>query len=461
MMDLTLNEFLKTRYCSPAYSGPEEELRHQISGVSIDSRTLRPGEVYFALRGESYDGHEFVGDALKKNAKAAVVEAKWWRENKSRFENHPIFIVEDSLRALQETASEYRRKFNIPVIGLTGTNGKTTVKEMIAAVLSESGKVCKNEGNLNNHIGVPLTLFKLDSSYKILIVEMGMNHRGEIARLCEIAQPDYGLITNIGRGHLEFLKTVEGVAKAKMELFRYLSPNGTGFINLDDPLVVKHAPKCKKSVTYGFSKNAQVVGEKPETDELGFPAMQVGGMEIKINFPGNHNLMNALAAIAVGSEFGVNLTRIKTALENVKLPGKRMEVVKHKGMLILNDTYNANPDSTIAALETLRSLPTSGKKIFIFGDMLELGDRAIPEHAKIGESVSNYDIDVFFTIGPLAAEAVQAAQISGKNVTATHFDEKEDLIGGLKEILEKHQAILVKGSRGMKMEEVVEALIKE
>ncbi len=460
-MDLTLNRFLGTRNCSFTYRGSEEKLHQKISGVSIDSRTIQPNEVYFALRGENHDGHDFVLSAFKRQAKAAVVEAKWWVKNKLGFESYPIFVVDDSLKALQESANEYRSKFNIPVLGLTGTNGKTTTKEMVAAVLSEAGKVCKNEGNLNNHIGVPLTLFKLNDSHKILVIEMGMNHFGEIARLCEIAQPDFGLITNIGRGHLEFLKTLEGVAKAKMELFEYLSPNGTPFINLDDPLIIKHAQKFKKSMTYGFSKKANVTGEMPGTNEHGFPVMQVDGVEIKINFLGNHNLINALAAIAVGTEFGIELSQMKSALQNVKLPGKRMEVLKHKKMLILNDAYNANPDSTLAALETLHSIPASGRKIFIFADMLELGELALSEHAKIGESLKNYGIDVFFAFGQLAAEAVLAAKKSGENLIAKHFEDKEALIGELSELPRESETILVKGSQGMKMEEVVEALLEK
>jgi len=460
-MDLTLNRFLKTRDCSFAYSGPEDKLNNRISGVSIDSRTIRPNEVYFALCGENHDGHKFVRSAFDNNAKAAVVEGKWWKENKSTFQDDPILIVDDSLKALQESACEYRKKFNIPVIGLTGTNGKTTTKEMVAAVLAETGKVCKNEGNLNNHIGVPLTIFRLNDSHKILVLEMGMNHLGEIARLCEIAQPDFGLITNIGHGHLEFLKTVEGVVKAKMELFEYLTPNGSAFINLDDSLIVKHTPKLKRSVTYGFSNKANVAGEKPGTDKHGFPVMQIGGMKIKINFLGHHNLINALAAIAVGTEFGIDLGKMKTALGNVKVPGKRMEVLKHKNMLILNDSYNANPDSTIAALETLHSIPASGRKIFIFGDMLELGEQAIAEHAKIGESVKDYGVSVFFAFGQLAVGAVQAAKKPGKNLVAKHFENKEALIGELRELLKEDETILVKGSRGMKMEEVVDALLKK
>ena len=460
-MDLTLNWFLETQNYSFVYGGPVEKSNLRISGISIDSRTIRPHEVYFALRGENHDGHKFVRSAFDNMAKAAVVEGKWWQENQATFQEYPILIVDDSLKALQESATEYRKRFNIPVIGVTGTNGKTTTKEMVAAVLSEAGKVCKNEGNLNNHIGVPLTLFRLNDSHKILVMEMGMNHLGEIARLCEIAQPDFGLITNIGHGHLEFLKTVEGVAKAKMELFQYLTPNGTGFINLDDSLIVKHTPELKKSVTYGFRKEANVAAEKPGTDKHGFPVMQIGGMEIKINFMGHHNLINALAAIAVGTEFGLDAGKMKTALEKVKLPGKRMEVLKHNDMLILNDAYNANPDSTLAALETLHSIPASGRKIFIFGDMLELGEQAIAEHAKIGESLKNYGVNVFFAFGQLAFEAVQAATKTGKNLTAKHFEDKKVLIGELGELLKEDQIILVKGSRAMKMEEVVDALLKK
>ncbi|MFQ5752403.1 MAG: UDP-N-acetylmuramoyl-tripeptide--D-alanyl-D-alanine ligase, partial [bacterium] len=400
------------------YEGAPENLKRKISGVSIDSRKILANEIYFAIRGENHDGHDFVQEAFHKQAVAAVVENQWWCHHRAHFKNRNVFVVEESINALQELANFYRKKFSLPVIALTGTNGKTTTKEMMAAVLARLGNVCKTESNLNNHIGVPLTLLALNEQHKALIVEMGANHFGEIARLCEIAEPQYGLITNIGHGHLEFFQNLEGVTKAKMELFEYLYPHGTAFINIDDPLIVKHAPAFMKCIKYGFRDEARVIGKAMAPSESGFARMMVQGQVIELNLRGNHNLSNALVAVAVGLEFGVSLQEIKTALAHVKLPGKRMEVFKRDKILVLNDSYNANPDSTLAALEIVKQTTSPGKKIFVFGDMLELGDLAPAEHARIGKSLKNFGVDIFLAFGPQSAEAVRQAQNTSKNMIA-------------------------------------------
>jgi UDP-N-acetylmuramoyl-tripeptide--D-alanyl-D-alanine ligase len=346
-------------------------------------------------------------------------------------------------------------KFSLPVLALTGTNGKTTTKEMIAAVLSDLGNVCKTEGNLNNHIGVPLTLFQLTQGHQAAVIEMGTNHFGEIARLCEIAAPRYGLITNIGRGHLEFLGDLGGVAQAKIELFDSLPPDGVAFVNLEDPMIVKHASKIENKITFGFTDEAKVKGLRLAPDKFGFPQMKVDAQIFTLNLLGNHNLVNALAAVAIGLEFGLSLQHMKTALENVKLPGKRLEVVRRKNILILNDSYNANPDSTLAALNILKDTTATGKRIFVFGDMLELGATAAQEHAAIGRQLNDFNVDLLLAFGSLSAEAVRAAD---KTITAHHFSEKQELIVELKKQMAAGDVILIKGSRGMKMEEIVEEL---
>ncbi len=435
-------------------------LSRPLAGVSTDSRKIGPNEVYLALRGEQYDGHDFVSECFDKGASAAVVEKSWWHLHSAKFTNRPVVLVENTLAALQTAANFYRRKFSIPLMGLTGTNGKTTTKEMIAAVLSEMGSVCKTEGNLNNHIGVPLTLLTLRPAHKSAVIEMGTNHFGEIARLCEIAEPQLGIITNIGRGHLEFLGDLEGVARAKMELFQALPSDGTAFVNLDDPMIVKHAPKRKNNITFGFNKAARIKGKSLEPDKQGFPRMQVEGQTFRLNLRGNHNLANALAAVAVGLEFGIGLKTMNAALENVTLPSKRLEISRWKNILILNDSYNANPDSTLAALAILRDAPISGKRIFVFGDMLELGEAGPTEHANIGESLPNFWVDVFFAFGPLSASAVEAAKKASAKITIKRFLDKKDLVGELKKLLVDGDALLVKGSRGMKMEEVLDKLME-
>ncbi len=457
-MNLTLQEIVNVKSYRFEYFGDRGRLPRPIAGVSTDSRKLQTDEIYFALRGERHDGHDFVVEVIKKGALAAVVEKTWWSKNPGLLKDAAIFTVDDTLKAMQELSNVYRNKFSLPVLGLTGTNGKTTTKEMIAGVLSELGSVCKTEGNLNNHIGVPLTLFTLTKDHRAAVVEMGTNHFGEITRLCEIAEPRYGLITNIGRGHLQFLGDVEGVARAKMELFHSLSTDGVVFVNLDDPLIAKHTPKLKKIITYGFKDEAMVNARRVEPDDFGFPRMQVEDEIFTLNLLGNHNLTNALAAVAVGREFGVSLEKMKGALENVRVPGKRMEVIRRKNFLILNDSYNANPDSTLAALAILKNLKIAGKKIFVFGDMLELGDAAAVEHAKIGEALHNFDVDLFFAFGLLSFEAVRVAQESVHPIMAQHFSDKTELVAELKNQIAAGDALLVKGSRGIKMEEVVESL---
>lgn len=457
-MDFTLGDFLLINNCHFIFHGRPENLDQEIAGVSIDSRTIHEHEVFFAIRGETHNGHKFVQDVFKKNAAAAVVEKKWWKRCPPELKKQNIFVGENSLTALQEAAHFYRKKFELPVIGLTGTNGKTTTKEMMAAVLSTNRSICKTEGNLNNHIGVPLTLFTLRNNHQVLILEMGANHFGEIARLCEISDPRFGLITNIGHGHLEFFGDLEGVAKAKMELFNYIKSAGTAFVNVDDPWIQKYSAKMKNKVTYGFRDEARVFGEYLGSDKLGFPSFRVQNVEIKLNLPGPHNLSNALAAVAVGLEFGITLDKIKIALQNVKLPSKRMECLKRNNITILNDSYNANPDSTKAALEVLSKMKSSGKKICVFGDMLELGDLALKEHEKVGESLKDYAVNVLLAYGPNSAAAVQAVKKAKSKIFAQHFANKNDLVLILKEMLQEGDVLLIKGSRGMKMEEILDRL---
>lgn len=454
----TLGEFLKSKF---EFLGPAEKLPHRIAGVSIDTRKIRPNEIYFAIRGETLDGHDFVQEAFRKKAAAAVVERAWWKgQSLDSTGSRVLFLVDDAVTALQEAANDYRKRFSVSVIGLTGTNGKTTTKEMMAAVLSQIGAVCKTEGNLNNHIGLPLTLFTLKRHHQAAVVEMGANHFGEIARLCEVAEPQFGLITNVGRGHLEFLGDLQGVARAKMELFEYLQRDGTAFINLDDPLIVKNAPKIRNKITYGFKEEAKITAQRLPPDASGCPRMRIQGQLINLNVLGDHNLSNALAAAAVGLEFGVTLAAIKTAIEHVKLPAKRMETIKRGDVLIFNDSYNANPDSTLSALRIFKRTPCQGKRIFVFGDMLELGKAAEPEHAKIGAALGEYDVDLFFAYGPLSEYAVNAARSSHQQIASKHFQNKTELVAELKGCINDGDLLLIKGSRGMKMEEILDDLLK-
>jgi len=453
-VDITLGEIAEVLGAQLCCDGST-----RIKGVSIDSRTLKKGMLFFALRGDNYDGHSFLGEVFEKGAVGAVVDGEKISSNK--YGNAEILLkVVDPLRALQDVASYYRRKFNIPVISVTGTNGKTTTKEMIAAVLSTRYRVVKSPGNLNNHIGVALSICNWNRNEECAVVEMGTNHFGEIRRLCEIARPTHGLITNIGKGHLEFFGNEEGVVKAKSELLQFLDDKGKAFLNGDDQYLFPLKDRVSDTVTYGFSDRCDIRGYDLGVDESGFPSMKIGEEKIKIFIPGRHNLINGLAAAAVGRSFEISWEDIRDSLESYRPMKKRMEIVESSGIMIINDTYNANPVSVHHALSTLSDIKKIKRRIVVLGDMLELGKSSEVEHRKIGELISDLGIDIFFSYGTEMKAASKRAKELGVNVVE-HFDSKAELATRLQQIIKPDDGILVKGSRGMRMEEVVEMLQRE
>jgi len=442
----------------------EKLSRKKIVGVSTDSRKIRKGQIFFAIKGEKFDGHDFVASAFKKGAVASVVDLNWFRKNKGKFKDKILIAVEDTVKALGKLANAYRRDFNIPIIAVAGSNGKTTTKEMIACVLGQKYKVLKSEGNLNNQIGVPLTLLKLKKGDQIGVIEFGTNHFGEVRYLCEIAEPNYGLITNIGREHIEFFGDIEGVAKEEGSLFDYLfEKGGFVFVNLDDEYIKKMGERFESKMTFGFSENADVKAQIIGADALARFKFKVkfDGREqvLKLKIPGEHLVMNAVSAFAVGLKFGVSPSSIKKALQLYEPFSKRMQVFKVKGITLIDDTYNANPDSVIASLKTLSQMKCSGKRIAVLGDMLELGAYTEMAHREIGRKIGEFGIDYFFAYGEAMHYAYEVAlQVIGH---AMHFDDKDLLVYHLFEIAGKGDVILVKGSRGMQMEEVVEKFINK
>jgi UDP-N-acetylmuramoyl-tripeptide--D-alanyl-D-alanine ligase len=429
----------------------------RLRGVSTDSRTVKAGDVFFAIKGERFDGHAFVAGVFSQGCIAAVVEERF-KEHDASLEGVPLLFVKDSIRALGQFAQWYRRKFDIPVVAITGSNGKTTTKEMIAAVLGQKYAVLKTEGNLNNHIGVPMTLFRLDKRHDVAVVEMGTNHFGEIDYLCSVAEPTHGLITNIARAHLEFFSGLEGVAKAKGEMFDWLSSRGTGFVNVDDPLVVERAKSLKHRFSYGLAgKRANVKGRflglnekvQPRFSFLVRPLSKP--LSVQLQTYGKHTTENALAAAAVGSHFGVSARKIKSALERHHPGSKRMQVLRISGVTILNDTYNANPDSALSALHTLAVMECKGKRIVVLGDMLELGNSSEREHRRIGEEIRHLGFQYVLTYGNESANVSTESHAT----YALHYDEKRALVAYLEELVTPGDVVLVKGSRGMKMEDVV------
>jgi UDP-N-acetylmuramoyl-tripeptide--D-alanyl-D-alanine ligase len=457
---LTLGELQQACGANSRFVGDSAHLTQRTAGLSTDSRKCQPGEIFIALRGEHFDGHQFVKPVLASGALAAIVEAKWFKTQKqtAQLPSGNLIVVEDTLRALQNLGHTIRRRWGKEIVAITGSNGKTTTKELIAAVLAQGKSVHRTTGNLNNHIGVPLTLAELNYGHDLAVVEMGTNHFGEIARLCEIAEPNFGLITNIGRAHIEFFQDLEGVAKAKGELFEYLyTRDGIAFLNTDDPWLRKMLPSGTKAITFGIDQPAQVQGKIVAADENGRVTLAWRGLDIRLAIPGTHNASNALAAIAVGEHFGIAPEKIRFVLENAQAVAQRMQILRRGELTIINDAYNANPESMRAAVEFLAAMPVRehGRRVAILGDMLELGEAAPAAHQEIGELISTLPIQAVFAFGPQMKHLVGAI---GEILWAEHFDDKSKLCKEVKRSLRPGDVILVKGSRGMTMEEVIEKL---
>jgi UDP-N-acetylmuramoyl-tripeptide--D-alanyl-D-alanine ligase len=435
------------------------ETDFQIDSVSTDTRQLKVGDLFIALIGENFDAHDFLEQAFAQGAKAAIVET-----GRDYDLEQPLIEVEDTTRALQDLANYYLQQFSIPVIAVTGSTGKTTTKDLIAAVVGQRYKTLKTEGNFNNQIGLPLTLLELDSSYQAVVLEMGMRGLGQIARLAEIAQPDIGVITNVGLTHIELLGTVEKIAEAKSELVQSLPSAGLAVLNSDDRRVKEMTDKTiARTIYYGLEEEADLQGVQVETladDRVRFELVQAEeNLEIILGMPGEYNVYNALAAIAVGLELDLDLEEISSGLATASLTEKRNQIITTDlGLKIINDTYNANPTSVAAGINTLAKI-ADGRTIAVLGDMLELGDIAKGEHYRVGSLVVEYEIDYLITIGELATEiAAGAADKNNGQTTIFAYQDKLAAITKLKEIIASKDTILVKASRGMELEEVVESI---
>ena len=450
---LTLGEILRALGGGARYVGDQALLTRRATAISIDSRACGAEALFVALRSDRFDSHNFIADVFAKQALAAVVDAQWFQSNQKAFGN--FIIVDDTLHTLQKIGSTIRKRWGKNVVAVTGSNGKTTTKEMIASVLQQKFFTRKTNGNLNNHIGVPLTLSELTYGPEVAVVEMGTNHFGEIAALCEIAAPNFGVITNVARAHTEFFGDLAGVAKAKAELFEYLHHNdGIAFLNADDPNLRVALPSGAKAITFGIDKPAQYQGKVLGLDENGCVQLEVQKTQIRLNLPGLHHSHNALAAVAIGSFLGVPMSGIKKGLESFETPAKRMQVQRLHGVTIINDAYNANPESMRAALQFLAAMPPAenGRRIAILGDMLELGPHADEYHREIGEFVTTLPIQAVFAFGPHTTHLIQAV---GQHCWAEHFEEKAKLFAEINRSIRPGDVLLLKGSRGMAMEEVV------
>ena len=434
-------------------------------GVSIDSRTLKKDELFVCIRGDRFDGHDFIEEVQNKKA-AAIVLSDGSNVVSRRGEVPMVVRVDDTLKALQALAQFHREKMPARVVGITGTNGKSTTKEMTAAITEKKLKTIKTKGNLNNHIGLPLSLFHLSKNDEVAILEMGMSAAGEIKRLAEIAQPQIGVLTNITEGHLVHLKTLKKVQAAKGELYDSLSEQGTAIVNADDPLVLELAKSVRaKVVTYGIHNEADIKAEdiRSMSGRGGF-SLNVHffdkNVPVSLPFLGECNIYNALAAIATSCSLGIGLGDIQDGLRSVKLLPSRCEVTEHEGATIINDAYNANPRSMQEALKTLTGYRCEGRRFFVVGDMLELGDLAEFAHVRLGADIAKYSVDYLVVVGELSAHVAKSAVASGMNKkqTATALDHK-CAVAFLKKYVRPGDCLLVKGSRGSRMEEVIEGFV--
>ncbi len=428
--------------------GPDAEF----AGVSTDTRTLKRGDLFVALVGPHFDGHGFVNEAAGKGAIGALV---------SRTLETDVATVQiaDTRLGLGQLAAHWRRQFPIPVIAVTGSNGKTTVKNMIAAILGETGPVLATQGNLNNDIGVPLTLLRLKPGDRHAVIEMGMNHPGEIDYLTKLARPTIALINNAAAAHLAGLGSVEAVARAKGEIYAGLAADGIAVINADDAYadLWRELAAPHRVITFGLDRPADVSAEYQldaggGTIHLNTPH---GGISMRLSLLGRHNVMNALAASSASLAAGASLADIQAGLEKLKSVSGRLEVKRGRnGARVLDDTYNANPGSLAAGVEVLKA--ASGERVLVLGDMGELGDAARDIHRRVGLLAKSLGIEHLYAVGELTLDAVEAF---GKG--AQHFTSHEALIKSLRACLHGRMTVLVKGSRLMKMERVVAGIIEE
>ncbi len=435
-----------------------------IEGVSIDSRTLEKGNLFVALEGEQFDGHKFIRQAVDKGASCVLVKKNRVESVDEGVKRRIAMVgVEDTKKTLLDLGSWYRKKFNVRAVAITGSNGKTTTKDMIAEVLSKSYKVIKSPRSYNTQIGVPLTLFNLSPEVEVLVVELGASMLGEIKMLTRISLPEMGVITNITSAHLEFFGSFENVVRAKFELLENMPEDKTAVLNSDDESLFARMKKEKrKVVTFGIDRKVDFRAEDISYSKRGEVRFKLNGkFPVQLKLLGRHNVYNALAAFAVGDLLGVDAEKITHTLRDFTSPPLRMEQVEFNGIKVINDSYNANPASMENALNAIRQIKTTGRKVAVLGDMLELGEKTQTFHRELGNKVAKSGIDILITVGKLAKWVGQGAEGKGlEKDSIKSFEDKREAIEFLRENLKGGDLVLVKGSRRMKLEDLVESLRK-
>jgi len=430
--------------------GLKSDNKARITGWSVDSRTIAPGDLFFALQGPNHDGNAYVEEVLRKGAVAAIG---------NEIKPGPVLVVPDTLAALQSTAVWARKQWGGDVIGLTGSAGKTSTKDVIAAMLGALMRVGKTIGNLNNHVGLPLSILRLPGEARVAVLEMGMNHAGEIRDLCAIAKPRVGVVTNVGYAHMEAFDSIEGVAAAKRELIEGLPPDGVAVLNADDPLVSRFRKVHPgRTITFGINCDADIRAEQVQLTDHGV-SFSVAGVRFESALVGRHSVLNILAGLAVASLYGIRSAQLTEVVKDLAPPPMRGQRLLHDGVVILNDCYNSNPDAARAMIDVLRDTPAK-RRIAVLGEMLELGRWSESLHRDVGRYAAASGIDVLIGIRGEACSLVDAAREAGLAVNAAFFFQDATAAGELlRRIAQPGDAILFKGSRGSHVEHALERFL--
>lgn len=433
-----------------------------IEGVSTDTREIKKNQLFVPLTGENFNGHNFVQAAIKNGACATL----WAKDQPVPNIDFPFILVEDTLLALQNMAKEYRNQLNVKIVGITGSNGKTSTKDILDGLLNTKYKTQKTMGNFNNHIGVPLSILSLKEDTEIAVIEMGTSDFGEIELLASIVKPDVAMITNIGEAHLQWFKTRENVAKEKLEIIKSLDSNGLFVYWGDDPILTEEVPKLnikQEILKYGIGEDNDYICQLDSLEEKGLYFKLKSPVEEKYFLPmlGKHYMYNATAAILVARYFNIPFENIQYGLNHINATGNRNELIKANGFSILNDSYKSNPSSLLVALDTLYNLEGYDQKIVVLGDMQGLGEDEIPMHEEIGRGINPNEVEYILTIGPISKHLGEAAKINFRKDKIISCNTNDEIMENLKRIIKPNSVILIKASRAFELENIVERLKEE
>ena len=454
MRNLTLENI--TAACQGIYCGDASLLSREVAGVTIDSRKVKKDDLFVAIDGERFNAHRFIPDTIEKGALCVVSHEDLGDTD------FPYILVEATGQALLDIAKLYRDSFDVKVVGITGSVGKTSTKEMIASVLSQKYNVHKTQGNFNNECGLPLTIFEMNESHEVSVLEMGINHFGEMRKLSTVASPDICVITNIGVAHLEFLKTQKGIMQEKTQMFQDMKPGGSIILNGDDPLLsTQGSVKGSEPIFYGtspehcqvYATDMQSLGLKGTACTIHLPS---GSFACIVPTPGSHMVSNALAGAAVGYKLDLTLDEIKAGIENLPFIPGRNNIIQTKNLIILDDCYNANPVSMKASIDVLNM--AIGRKVAVLGDMGELGEDEKALHRSVGEYAAEQGIDLVCAIGELSKEMAEGVKTVNSKTEVLWFPTKEDFLSQAHDTIKTGDNILIKASHGMEFPELVDAL---